>query len=56
MLAKCISINCHKFSDCKRAPSQSTAEVNYKCLCDESNGYKWFVEVERVLEGSGEGE
>ena len=57
MLAKCISVNCPKFSDCKRALSQSTANVDYvKCLCDESNGYKWFVEVERVLEGSGEDE
>jgi hypothetical protein len=57
MLAKCTSVNCLKFSDCKRASSQSTANVDYvKCLCDESNGYKWFVEVEREAEGSGENE
>jgi len=55
MLAKCISVNCAKFSDCKRALSQSTANVDYvRCLCDESNGYKWFVEIERkVVENDG---
>lgn len=50
-LAKCISTNCPKYSDCLRAVSESTAEMYYEIYCKVGGdygdrNYEWFIQRE----------